>query len=212
MFFGKEYYDRENNLRKELPDDIYLPYNSGRRVGMGRDVQVKTIGDFTAQPLPYEVSLRAWIGHMFGIGGFSGAKTTYTLIPDVKVTSFGTDVTMVRNTGTVSITTPVTNRLEALQITGTSSDISGSGTFTIAVDLGDPLLNNDYDSMYRPNSFEVWDESNEINGGPTTTNSFVLDDSVNTVQKEIVGVSGGILTLRVSNLQVYEKWTIVLAF
>ena len=212
MFFSKDLTAREDALKEELPDDIYIPYNAGRRIGMGIDTLNKRMGDFNSQPLPYEVSLKSWIGTNLGNGGFSGAKQTYTLAPSVKVTSFGSGVTLTRATGSASITVPSTNRLEGLQITGTSADISGSGTFTITINLGDATLNAGYTSLFRPYSFEVYDESNQVNGGPSTTYPFIVDDSINTVQKEIVGVSGGVLTLRISNLQVYEKWTIVLAF
>lgn len=212
MFFSKDLTAREDALKEELPDDIYIPYNAGRRIGMGIETLNKRMGDFNSQPLPYEVSLKSWIETKLGNGGFSGAKSTYTLAPSVKVTSFGTGVTSIRATGSASITVPSTNRLEGLQITGTSADISGSGTFTIIVNLGNATLNAGYTSLFRPYSFEVYDESNQVNGGPSTTHPFVVDDSINTVQKEIIGVTGGVLTLRVSNLQVYEKWTIVLAF
>lgn len=212
MFFSKDLNAREDALKSELPDDIYIPYNAGRRIGMGIELLQKRQGDFTPHPLPYEVSLLSWINTKLGSGGFSSAKQTYTLAPTTKVTSFGNEVTMIRATGSASFTVPSTNRLEGLQITGTSADISGSGTFTIVVNLGDATLNTGYTSLFRPYSFEVYDESNQVNGGPSTTYPFVVDDSINTVQKEIIGVSGGVLTLRVSNLQVYEKWTIVLAF
>lgn len=212
MFFSKDLTAREDALKDELPDDIYIPYNAGRRIGMGIETLNKRMGDFNSQPLPFEVSLKSWIQTKLGTGGFSGAKSTYTLTPDVKITSFGSDVTMSRTTGSCTITCPSTNRLEAVQITGDYADLSVSGTFTVLVNLGNSTLNQNFASMYTPNSFEVYDESNINNGGPTSIYPFIVDNSINTVQKEIVGVSGGVLTLRVSNLQIYTNWKIVLAF
>lgn len=212
MFFSKELTAREDALKDEIPDDVYIPYNAGRRIGMGLDTLNRRMGDFNSQPLPFEVSLKSWIETKLGTGGFAGAKSTYLLSPEVYITSFGTDVTMNRSAGSCTVTCPSTNRLEAVQITGDYADLNGDGAFTILINLGNATLNQSYASMYAPNSFEVYDESNVINGGPTATYPFIVDNSINTVQKEIVSVSGGVLTLRVSNLQIYTNWKIVLAF
>lgn len=212
MFFSKDLTAREDALKEEIPDDIYIPYNAGRRIGMGIDTLNKRIGDFNSQPLPFEVSLKSWIQTKLGTGGFSGAKSTYLLPPKVYVTSFGNDVTMSRSTGNCVVTCPSTNRLEAIQITGDYNDLSVAGTFTISVNLGNATLNQGFSSMYAPTSFQVYDESNINNGGPSATYSFTVDNSVNTAQKEIIGVSGGVITLRVSNLQIYTNWKITLSF
>lgn len=212
MFLSKDLVAKEDALKQELPEDIFIPYNAGRRIGMGIETLNKRQGDFNSQPLPYEVSLKSWIQSKLGNGGFAGAKSTYSLSPGVKITSFGNSVTMTRSTGTCTITCPSSNRLEAVQITGDSSNLSVSGTFTILINLGNSTLNQGYSSLYTPNSFEVYDESNIANAGPSSTFPFIVDDSINTVQKEIIGVSGGILTLRVSNLQIYNNWKIILAF
>lgn len=212
MFFSKELNAKEDILKSELPDDIYIPYNAGRRVGMGVDNLVKRTGDFTPQPLPFEVSLKTWIAQKLGTGGFSGAKSTYLLSPNCYITSFGSQVTMTRTRGSASIVCPSTNRLESITLSGTSSDVSIAGTFTITINLGNATLNAGYSTMFPPSSFQVYDNSTQSVGGPSTTNPFIVDSSINTVQKEIVAISGGVITLRVSNLQVYEKWTITLTF
>lgn len=212
MFFSKDLTAREDALKDEIPDDIYIPYNAGRRIGMGLDTLNRRMGDFNSQPLPYEVSLKAWIGYKFGTGGFSGAVSTYLLSNKCYITSFGTDVTYTAGTNSAAIVCPSTNRLLSINLFGTSADISGSGTFTITVNLGNATLNNGYTTMYPPTSFQVYDNTTQSVSGPSTTNPFIVDNSINTVQKEIVGVSGGVITLRVSNLQVYEKWMISLTF
>lgn len=212
MFFSKDLNAKEDTLKSDLPDDIYIPYNAGRRIGMGVDNLVKRTGDFTPQPLPFEVSLKSWINQKLGTGGFSGAKSTYLLTPNCYITSFGKNVTMTRTTGSASIVCPSTNRLESITISGTGSDLSIAGTFTIVVNLGNATLNTGYSTMFPPSSFQVYDNTTQSVGGPSTTNPFIVDSSINTVQKEIVGISGGVITLRVSNLQVYEKWTITLTF
>ena len=212
MFFSKDLNYVEDALKEEYPEDIWMPYNAGRRIGAGSENKFPRVGEYIHQPPSYGINLKNWIGRQLGTGTFSGAISTYLLSSKCYITSFGTSVTYTAGSGSCAIVCPSTNRLLSINLFGTSSDITVGGTFTITVNLGNTSLNNGYTTMYPPTSFQVYDNTTQSISGPSTTNPFIVDNSINTVQKEIVGVSGGVITLRVSNLQVYEKWMISLTF
>ena len=66
QFFGKDYQAKQEALNRVLPEEVWVPFNAGRRVGVKKFTS--NFGGFSPYPDPKATKLTDWINYKINKG------------------------------------------------------------------------------------------------------------------------------------------------
>jgi len=138
-------------------------------------------------------------GSAAGISLYAAGDSTI-----VKATASGITYSQTGGTGTFVI--PSGPIMEYFKISGSNTTDDGSGNFTIVFNYTGTAHNTSGANALPP-QITVWNSAAYLAGGPGTSLPFTANQST-VPAYQIVGSSGGDLTIRVTGIDAYTNWII----
>ena len=144
-------------------------------------------------------------------GGGGSSITRYDAGNGTWVTATDAGVTATKAGGVATITVPAGVELLSAVTQGATADLDGSNNFTITINHDAGVGYNQALASYYPPNIDVINTAAQLGGGPTTALPFIYDE-MSSPQVQIVGISSGDISARVTNLNAFSNWTIKIAF